>query len=139
MRIMALDVGDRRIGVAISDELRLTIHGCPTLQRAGLSRDIESIRRLVHDNEVSEIVLGHPLHMDGSASPQSMKVEQFADRLRSALSTPIVLWDERLTSYAAEEHLRQQGLSWRERKAQIDKYSAIMILQSYLDESDRSR
>lgn len=136
---MALDVGDKRIGIAISDDLRLTIQGRPTLRRMALKHDIQAVRRLAQDNEVGEIVVGHPIHMDGTTSPQSEKVKRFADHLRGALGLPIILWDERLTSYAAEEHLRQKGLSWRERKSEIDKYSAIMILQSYLDESAKAQ
>ena len=133
MRVMALDVGDRKIGVSISDALLLTAQSRPTLRRKDLKSDIEAIRQLSVENEVHEIVIGQPLHMDGRESPQSQKVARFAEELKKALDLPIVFWDERLTSFEAEQHLQEMGLSWRQRRAQIDKIAAMIILQNYLD------
>lgn len=130
---MALDVGDKKIGVSISDALLLTAQSRPTLRRKDLNSDIETLRRLATENEVHEIVVGQPLHMDGRASPQSQKVAHFAEQLRNVLNLPIVFWDERLTSFEAEQHLEQMGLNWRQRREQVDKIAAMIILQNYLD------
>src|SRR5215470_3456161 len=105
MRIMALDVGDRTIGVAISDALQLTAQSRPTLRRRDIKSDVDALQRLAMENEVHEIVVGHPLHMDGNESPQSKKVSRFADEIHKALKLPVRLWDERLTSFEAEQHL----------------------------------
>jgi len=133
MRIMALDVGDKTIGVAISDAMQLIPQGKPTLKRTNLDADIERLRLLVQENEVHKIVIGEPLHMDGRPSPQSRKTAKFARRLQQATQVPIVMWDERLTSFAAEQHLEEMGMKWRERRRHVDKMAAMLILQSYLD------
>jgi putative Holliday junction resolvase len=133
MRIMALDVGDRTIGVAMSDALMLTAQPRPTLRRKDPQSDIEHIRRLAVDNEVHQIVVGQPLHMDGRESRQSQKIKLFAEQLQQTLELPIVFWDERLTSFEAEQHLEQLGLNWRQRREQVDKIAAMIILQNYLD------
>jgi putative pre-16S rRNA nuclease len=133
MRVMALDVGEKKIGIAISDALLLTAQARPTLRRKNLKSDIFILGRLVEENEVHEIVVGQPLHMSGKQSLQSERVTKFADELRKVLQIPIVFWDERLTSFAAEQHLEEMGLKWRQRRDHIDKIAAMMILQSYLD------
>ena len=133
MRVMALDVGDKTIGVAISDALLLTAQGRPTIRRKDPSSDINILRRLVEENEVHQIVVGQPLHMDGQESRQSRKVARFAGELRKQLNIPIVFWDERLTSFAAEQHLEEMGLNWRKRRDHVDKIAAMIILQNYLD------
>jgi putative Holliday junction resolvase len=133
MRVMGLDVGEKKIGVAISDALLLTAQARPTLHRKNLKSDISILGRLAEENEVHEIVIGQPLHMSGRESQQSEKVARFAEELRNALKLPIVFWDERLTSFAAEQHLEEMGLKWRQRRDHIDKIAAMMILQSYLD------
>ena len=140
MRVMALDVGEKKIGVAISDALLLTAQARPTLHRKNLNSDISILGRLAEENEVHEIVVGHPLHMSGKESLQSEKVARFAEELRNALQLPVVFWDERLTSFAAEQHLEEMGLKWRQRRDHIDKIAAMIILQSYLDSrSSQSR
>jgi putative holliday junction resolvase len=133
MRVMALDVGDKTIGVAISDALLLTAQTRPTIQRKDLKSDLDILRRLVTENEVHEIVVGQPLHMNGNESRQSQKVARFAGELRERLEIPIVFWDERLTSFAAEQHLQEMGLNWRKRRQHVDKIAAMIILQNYLD------
>ena len=130
---MALDVGDKTIGIAISDAILLTAQARPTLRRKDLQSDIEKIRQIAEENEVHEIVVGNPLHMNGTESPQSHKVGLFADQLRKLLPLPVVPWDERLTSFAAEQHLEEMGLKWRKRRQHVDKIAAMIILQSYLD------
>lgn len=133
MRIMGLDVGDRNIGVAISDLLLLTAQGRPTLRRTTWQADVEHLRKVAEDNEVGTIVVGKPLHMDGQESPQSRKVAKFAMKLSKTLGLPVIFWDERLTSFAAEQHLEEAGLRWRDRKKHVDKVAAMFILQDYLD------
>lgn len=133
MRIMALDVGDKKIGVAISDSLLLTAQPRPTLVRKNLKGDLERLGDLAQENEVVEIVVGKPVHMDGRESPQSDKIRRFALNLSKTLGLPVTFWDERLTSFAAEQHLEELGLNWRKRREQVDKIAAMFILQSYLD------
>jgi len=133
MRVMALDVGDKNIGVAVSDALLLTAQGRSTLRRTSWEGDLQYLRKLVEDDEVSKIVVGKPLHMDGRDSPQSRKVAKFAMKLSKSLSLPVILWDERLTSFAAEQHLQEAGLNWRNRRKHVDKVAAMFILQDYLD------
>ena len=133
MRVMALDVGDKTIGIAISDALLLTAQARPTLHRSSLAADLDHLRRLAEENEVHEIIVGEPLHTDGTPSAQSEKVHRFAERLRKIVDLPVVFWDERFTSFAAEEHLREMGLDWRKRRKQVDKVAAMLILQGYLD------
>ena len=133
MRIMGLDVGDKTIGIAISDSLLLTAQGRPTLRRSSWKADTRHLRELVVENEVHEIVVGNPLHMGGQVSRQSEKVAQFAEKLSRTLHVKVVSWDERLTSVAAEEHLEEMGLNWRERRKHVDRIAAQLILQGYLD------
>jgi putative Holliday junction resolvase len=130
---MALDVGDKTIGIAISDALLLTAQARPTIRRKDLRSDLDHLRSLAAENEVHEIVVGQPLHMDGRESAQSQKVAEFAAQLRKVVDVPVVFWDERLTSFEAEQHLQAMGLNWRQRREQVDKIAAMIILQSYLD------
>jgi len=130
---MGLDVGDRNIGVAVSDALMLTAQGRPTLKRTNLQTDLEYLRRVAEENEVTKVVVGKPLHMDGRESPQSRKAARFATKLSKTLGLPVILWDERLTSFAAEQHLEEAGLGWRDRRKHVDKVAAMFILQDYLD------
>jgi putative holliday junction resolvase len=133
MRVMALDVGDKKIGVAISDELLLTAQGRPTLRRKNLRSDLEVLRRLAMENDVQVVVIGQPLHMDGTPSAQTDRVARFSEELRKVLDVPFVFWDERLTSFEAEQHLEQMGMNWRQRREHVDKVAAMIILQNYLD------
>jgi putative Holliday junction resolvase len=133
MRIMALDVGDKNIGVAISDSLLLTAQGRPTVRRTSWEADVRELRRIAEEGEVERIVVGKPIHMDGRESPQSQKIGKFAAKLSKTLGLPVVFWDERLTSFAAEQHLEEMGLKWKERRKHVDKIAAMLILQSYLD------
>jgi putative Holliday junction resolvase len=139
MRVMGLDVGDKTIGIAISDALLLTAQSRPTLRRKDLKSDIEFLRQLAAENEVHQIVMGQPLHMDGRESTQSQKVARFAEELKKALDLPVALWDERLTSFEAEQHLEEMGLNWRQRRGQVDKIAAMIILQNYLDNQKASQ
>jgi putative Holliday junction resolvase len=133
MRVMALDVGDKSIGVAVSDALLLTAQPRPTIRRTNLRSDLEILRNIALENEVHQIVVGQPLHMDGTESRQSQKVARFIQELHKVLDLPTILWDERLTSFEAEQHLKQMGLDWRARRSEVDKMAAMIILQNYLD------
>jgi putative Holliday junction resolvase len=130
---MGLDVGDKNIGVAISDALLLTAQGRPTLRRSTLEADLHYLRQVAMENDVEKVVVGNPLHMRGEASNQSRKIARFARKLSKTLGLPVILWDERLTSFAAEQHLEEAGLKWRDRKKHVDKIAAMFILQDYLD------
>jgi len=133
MRVMGLDVGDKRIGIAVSDSLLMTAQGRPTLRRTSLDNDVKHLRELAMENEVHQIVVGKPLHMSGDESRQSRKTASFAQSLARSLGLPVVLWDERLTTFAAEQHLEEIGIKWRQRRRHVDKIAAMLILQSYLD------
>ena len=133
MRIMGLDVGDKTIGIAISDSLLLTAQGKTTIQRSGFDAETRQLRAMAEEYEVHQLVVGNPLHMDGRPSRQGDKIMKFGRKLGLALELPVVFWDERLTSVAAEEHLEEMGLNWRERKKHVDKIAAMFILQSYLN------
>lgn len=130
---MGLDVGDRNIGIAVSDSLLLTAQGRPTLRRTSWKSDVEHLRRVVEEGDVQRIIVGNPLHMGGQESLQSQKIARFATKLSKTLGLPVILWDERLTSVAAEQHLEEAGLKWRDRKKHVDKIAAMFILQDYLD------
>ena len=133
MRHLGLDVGDRRIGVAVSDETATLASGLPTLLRLGPRKDVKAVARLVAEREAGEVVVGLPRRLDGSLGPQAQKVLDFMDQLRGSLRVPVVAWDERFTSVIAQQALAEAEVSRRDRKAVVDKVAAILILQSYLD------
>ena len=134
-RHMGLDVGDRRIGVALSDETATLASALLTLTRAGAKKDADAIASLAREHGAASIVVGLPLNMDGTRGPQAAKVVAFAEGLRRHLAVPVVLRDERLTTVEAEERLRAAGLGWKERKRMVDQVAAVVILQEYLDAS----
>jgi putative Holliday junction resolvase len=132
-RLLGLDFGGRRIGVAVSDELGLTAQPVLTLVRKNAKQDLKSIGRLLRRYTCSAIVLGHPLHMSGDVSPQALKTQAFADSLREAFSLPVHLWDERLTSAEAHRHLEAAGRPPSGHREVVDQVAAVLILQSFLD------
>jgi putative Holliday junction resolvase len=132
LRTLALDVGDRRIGIAVTDRLGLTVQGRPTRMRRGLGADIEHLRSLVEAEGVQKVVVGLPLHMDGRESPQSLKTKAFAAHLQEAIDVPVVFWDERLTSFAAEQELEELGLNWQKRRGRVDEAAATLLLEDFL-------
>lgn len=131
--ILALDVGERRIGVAISDANARIAAPLTTINAHPPERAIAQIVQLVQERGVSRVVVGLPLTMRGERGPQAEVVQHFADTLSSALSCPVEMFDERLTSVAAEQMLRNLGLKPAKIKAQIDQVAASIILQDYLD------
>jgi putative Holliday junction resolvase len=132
VRVLALDLGKRRIGVAVSDELGLTAQGLETLQRTNIREDVSRLAELVSEYGVGEIVLGKPLHMDGREGRQVEWVKDFAERLRGKLAVPVRLWDERLTTVEAERMLKTSGISIRKRALAVDRVAAVLLLESYL-------
>lgn len=132
-RIMGLDVGDRRIGVAVSDELGLTAQPILTLVRSNRKQDLKSLQRLIRRYQVTAIVVGNPLYMSGDLSPQAAKAQAFAQLLREETGLPVHLWDERLTTTEAHRHLHAAGRALSEHKAVVDQVAAVLILESYLE------
>lgn len=135
-RILALDVGTRRIGLAVTDALGITAQGLPTLTRTNKRGDFAALRRVIRKHEVAEIVVGHPLRLSGEASSQTEKVLAFADALKTEFAGPIHLWDERLTSAQANRLLDEDGRTREQRKGVVDQMAAVLILQSFLQARD---
>lgn len=133
MRYLGLDVGDKHIGVALSDETATLASGLPTLQRRGPRKDVAAVVQLIRAHDVREVVVGLPRRLDGSIGPQAQKVLGFVEDLRPRAGVPVVAWDERFTSVVANQALIEGDVSRRARKALVDKVSAILILQNYLD------
>lgn len=133
MRILGLDIGDKTIGVAISDEMGWTAQALKTIRRNGSKKEISELKELIEEYEAKEILVGLPKNMDGSLGFQAKKVLAFVERLKSSLSLPILLWDERLSTVRAERTLLEADLSRKKRKGLRDKLAAQFILQGYLD------
>lgn len=132
MRVMGLDVGDRRVGVAVSDELGLSVQPVLTLVRKNRKQDMKSLGRLLRKYGCGEIVVGNPLHMSGDVSPQAVKAQAFAEWLREEFGLPVHLWDERLTTTEAHRHLHAAGRAGTEHKRVVDQVAAVLILESWL-------
>lgn len=132
-RIMGLDVGDRTIGVAVSDLMGITAQGVTTIRRESKKKDIEELKKLIKEHNVKYIVSGLPKNMNGTIGPQSEKVIKFCDILKEETEMEIDYWDERLTTVSAEKMLIDGDVSRKNRKKVIDKLAAVLILQNYLD------
>ena len=133
VKIMGLDFGTKRIGVAMSDEMFLMAHSVNYIARKDPGRDFETINHLVRENSICEIVVGLPLNMNGTYSQKTKEAVEFADDLAKAVSIPVKTWDERLTSVQAERALLEADMSRGKRRQLSDKLAAQFILQSYLD------
>lgn len=132
-RVLALDLGKKRIGLAVSDPLGLTAQGLETLHRTRIRDDLEALSRLVGDYNVSLILVGMPLHMSGAESRQSEYTREFSGRLAERTGVPVQHWDERWTSVQAGRVLRESRVGREKRAAAIDRLSAVILLESYLD------
>jgi len=132
-RVLGLDVGSKRIGIAISDPLGITAQGLETLQRQNKRLDFEKLSGLVRDYEVAEIVVGFPLRMSGEEGIQAEKMLRFAQELRERVGLPVHLWDERLTSAEANRLLRETEMSIKRRGQVVDQMAAVLILQSWME------
>ncbi|MBM7605810.1 putative Holliday junction resolvase [Metabacillus crassostreae] len=135
MRILGLDLGTKTLGVAVSDELRWTAQGIETIKINEEGRDYQlgRLSELIKQYEVEKIVLGMPKNMNGTIGPRAEASQSFADILTKKFNLPVILWDERLTTMAAEKMLISADVSRKKRKKVIDKMAAVMILQGYLD------
>ncbi len=133
-RLLGIDLGNARVGFAVSDELKLLAHPLETFPAASEKKLIARIVALVREKEVECIVVGLPRNMDGSTGPKASEALAFADKLRKELTCPIVTWDERLTTVAAHRTLREAGRSTRTTRGQVDQVAAQLILQGYLDQ-----
>lgn len=132
-RILALDLGKKRIGLALSDPLGITAQGLPTLQRTNIREDLASLQNLVDQHQVTLLLMGHPLHMSGREGRQAVYTREFAGRLRERTGIEIKFWDERLTTVEAQRVLRQSGISIEKRACAVDQLAAVILLESYLD------
>ncbi len=129
MRVLAVDYGEKRVGLALSDPLGLISQPLKVVPR---SRALEEISRLVEERKVERIVVGLPLNMDGTEGEMARRARAFGESLRS-IGVEVVFFDERLTSFEAEEVMRSAGLSWKKRKKKVDALAAALILKSYLE------
>ena len=131
MRIMGLDFGSKTIGVAVSDALLWTAQGVKTIRRS--KAELDELRELIREYEVNEIVIGYPRNMNGTMGPRCELTDEFAKVLRQEFELPVELWDERLSTVAAQRTLLEADVSRAKRKLVIDKMAAVFILQGYLD------
>jgi putative Holliday junction resolvase len=136
-RILGLDVGARRIGIAISDPLGITAQGLDTLHRQNKRLDFEKLEKIVREYGVTQIVVGLPLRMSGLEGTQAEKMQLFAEELRKRFQLPVHLWDERLTSAQANRLLRETEMSIKRRGQVVDQMAAVLILQSFMDSQGR--
>ena len=132
-RVLALDLGKKRIGMALSDELGVTAQGLETLERTNIREDLARISRLAAERSVSLKLMGNPLHMSGREGRQAEYARDFGERLRAASGIPVEFWDERLTTVAAQRVLRESGISIEKRAKAVDRLAAVILLESYLD------
>ena len=133
MRIMALDVGSRTIGIACSDALLMTAQGIETIRRTSLENDFNRLRELISEYEVHELVVGMPKNMNGTKGDRAEKTEEFVEKMKAVIDLPVTFWDERLSTVMAERQLIAADVSRKKRKGVIDKMAAVVILQGYLD------
>ncbi len=138
-RYMGLDIGDRRIGVAISDALGLTAQPVLTLHRKNRREDLRSLVRLLRRHGCAAIVAGNPLYMSGDLSPQAVKAQAFAHALGEAAGLPVHLWDERLTTTEAHRHLHAAGRAGADHRAVVDQVAAVLILEGFLENREARR
>lgn len=132
-RVLGLDVGSKRIGVAVSDPLGITAQGLETIQRQNKRLDFAQLERVIRNHAVTEIVVGFPLRMSGAEGTQAEKMQRFAEELRQRFRLPVHLWDERLTSAQANRLLRETEMSIKRRGQVVDQMAAVLILQSWME------
>jgi putative Holliday junction resolvase len=140
-RILAIDFGMKRIGLAVSDALGVTAQGLPTLERTGWADDLEHLRALVEQYSAERVLVGNPVGHGGGETSMSQRAAEFAEKLRKHLPCPVELRDERLTSVEANRALRESGMSLGKRQRAVDRVAAVLLLQSYLDylQNERDR
>lgn len=136
-RYLGLDVGSKTIGVAVTDPFLMFANGLVTIKRKNVREDIEKIKEIIKEKEISKIIVGMPYNMDGSKGPSAQRVMSFVDLLKKEINNEIIYEDERLTTVYAEQVLIQSKVRREKRKEHIDKIAAIFILQDYLDRSKK--
>ena len=132
-RILALDLGKRRIGLAVSDSLWITAQGLPTLERTNIRADLAALQHLISEHEIRLILMGNPLNMSGREGRQVAYTREFGERLAERTGVEIKYWDERLTTVEAQRVLRESGISIAKRARAVDRLAAVILLESYLD------
>lgn len=130
---VGLDVGDRTLGVAATDDLGCAAHGLGTVWRKGAKHDFPALAKLLEGRHVARYVVGWPLNMDGTEGRRALKTRRFAQKLREVTGAPVLLWDERLSTFEAESVLREAGVRREQRKEFVDMLAAQVILKSWLD------
>jgi putative Holliday junction resolvase len=138
-RIMGLDVGEKTIGVAVSDLLGLTAQGIKTIKRRDINNDIKIIKDFVEGYEVNKIIIGLPRNMDGTYGNSVDKIKEFGNLVKDRLKCSVSYWDERLSTVSAEKMLIDADMSRKKRRVVIDKIAAVIILQNYLDYNQNNR
>jgi len=133
LRVLGIDYGEKRMGVAVCDELGLMAHGLPTILRKTKKYDMEIMANLIKSHDIEKIVIGYPVRLDGSEGIQCEKVNRFAAALEKTFFLPVIKWPEAMSTKEAEEILMNSGYGWKKRKGKVDKLAATLILQSYLD------
>jgi putative Holliday junction resolvase len=137
MRILAIDYGEKRIGLAVSDEMEVTARGIAVVVRKSKKADLEAIAAAVSELGAGAIVVGYPLRLDGSAGIQCGKVDRFIASLKEAVSVPVTAWDETLSTKEAEGLMREAGVKRRKKRGMVDRIAAAFILQDYLNQKAR--
>lgn len=138
-RILAIDFGMKRMGLAISDALGITAQGLKTLERTNMENDLREIQKLVEEYLAAKVILGNPLSHSGNQTAMSQRVAAFAEKLRRRLNCPVELSDERLTSVQANRMLRETGMGLEKRRAAVDRVAVTLLLQGYLDRCANER
>lgn len=136
-RVLGLDVGSKRIGLAVSDPLGITAQGIETLHRQNKRLDFAQLENVIREYQITEIVVGYPLRMSGAEGAQAEKMQRFAEELRQRFQLPVLLWDERLSSAQANRLLRETDMSIKRRGQVVDQMAAVLILQSWMDAKQR--
>jgi putative holliday junction resolvase len=135
MRIMGLDIGSRTIGVAISDELGMTAQPIKTIRRKTMEDDVQEIKRMIKEYEITKVVVGLPKNMDGTLGKQAEIVFKWIKTVQDKIQLPMITWDERLSTVGATKLLLEADVSREKRKQVIDKLAAVLILEGYLDKT----
>jgi putative Holliday junction resolvase len=138
MRVLAIDLGAKRMGIAISDGLGITVRPVETIKRSGLKRDMDRLKFLVEDLEAEAVVVGVPLRMDGTVGSAAQTAMDFVAKLQIQLAISVFTQDERLTSYEAERWMIEQGLGRQARRARSDEFAAMLILEDYLSNTKKN-
>ena len=137
MRILAIDYGEKRIGLAVSDEMEITARGISVIERKSKKADMEAIAAAISECGAGAVVVGYPLRLDGTAGIQCEKVDRFIASLKAAIPVPVIAWDETLSTKEAEELMREAGVKRKKKRGMVDRIAAAFILQDYLNHKAR--